>query len=156
MSVEKVADQVRGIFGREKVPFSESDDGAGFQVLSGSTGAFIQLYSWVDKTVVEIYSWVLSDVDSSGDRLLKTLQVINDWNRGSRFGTLWLDPEKGVIVLEHHILGDELDASELMNALDGVIFRADNLDDELIKELGTGRSWEEVAKEAAGQPTIST
>ena len=43
-----------------------------------------------------------------------------------------------MIILEHQLLGDELESVELMSVLSAVATRSDGLDDELIQALGTG------------------
>ncbi len=121
-------------------------------------GAYLSVYSVDDRTIVEVYSWVLTNVDVSDGREQEILKTLNALNRGHRFGMLWLDETTGKIVLEHHLLGDQLDGAELMNVLSAVVGGADGLDDELIKEFGTGERWADVlAREAKDDgPTIST
>ena len=60
------------------------------------------------------------------------------------------------IVLEHDLLGNDLDADELMGALRTLASMADDLDDKLRTAIGTGRSAQESWNEAHDQAQTPT
>src|SRR6202011_2537084 len=145
-NVQRLAEQVHGILSRNGVGFATSDDGRDFQVHYESTSCQIETRDWGEQSIVEVKAIVLQNVDATGRRRGKILERLNDINRDGVFGTIYLagDEKAGTIFLEHQLLGDELEAAELMNALSCVANRADALDDDLIKELETGERWSDV------------
>ena len=149
MELERVVEQVHGILGIGGVPFTMSDDRTSFLVLSGSARMVIVFRRWNESTVVSVRSIVLDEVDASGDRLLQIYERLNALNEERFFGKLFLQ-KPGAIMLEYDLLGDELDAEELLHALQTISTMADELDDSLSAELGTGLKAEEIAKRAQG------
>jgi hypothetical protein len=149
MDLERVVEQVHGILGLGGVPFSMSDDRSSFLVLSGSARMIIVFRRWGESVVVSTRSVVLDEVDSSGDRLLQIYERLNALNEERFFGKLYLQ-KPGTIMLEYDLLGDQLDAQELLHALSTISSMADELDDVLSTELGTGVKAEEIAKRAQG------
>jgi Putative bacterial sensory transduction regulator len=149
MDVERVVEQVHGILGIGGVPFSMSDDRSSFFVAAGSARVFIVFRRWNESVVVSVRSIVLEEVDSSGERLAKIYERLNALNEERFFGKLYFQ-QPGAIVLEYDVLGDELDAKELMHALATISGMADELDDALSAELGTGTKWEDMAKREQG------
>jgi hypothetical protein len=149
MELERVVEQVHGILGIGGVPFSMNDDRMSFLVLSGSARMIIAFRHWNDSTVVSVRAVVLDEVDSSGDRLLQLYERLNALNEERFFGKLYFQ-KPGAIMLEYDLLGDELDAKELLHALATISAMADELDESLSAELGTGVKAEEMAKRAQG------
>ena len=69
----------------------------------------------------------------------------NEQNGSIAFGTV-VHMESGknnLTILKHAILGDFLDPAELLTALRGVVFLADDLDDKFISRFG-GKRYEDV------------
>ena len=140
MPDERVIQQVYGILSMNKVEFRTTDDDKSFLVPYGSAGVFVDFKDWGEgSTLVNLHAFVLEQVDSSGDRRLKILEELNEFNKSTYMGKLYLDAEGGYVVLEHDLLGDNLDGPELMGALGLVASTADRMDDELIAKIGTGR-----------------
>ena len=140
MPDERVVQQVYGILSMNKVEFRTTDDGKSFLVPYGSAGVFVDFRDWGDGgTLVNMHAFVLEEVDSSGDRRLKILEELNDFNKRTYMGKAYLDADAGMIVLEHDLLGDRLDGPELMGALGLLVSTADELDDQLVAAIGTGR-----------------
>jgi hypothetical protein len=52
----------------------------------------------------------------------------------------WRDA-RGIVAIDHHLRGNRLESAEPMNALSVVVTRADELDDELMKEFGSADLW---------------
>jgi hypothetical protein len=160
-NVQRLAEQVHGILSRKGVQFATDDDGMSFEVPYESTACQIEARDWGEQLVIEVKAVVLENLDATGDRRGKILERLNEINRDGVFGTIYLagDENAAVIFLEHQLLGDELEAAELMNALSCVATRADGLDDDLMKELNTGERWSDVEARTRTEdtgPTIST
>jgi hypothetical protein len=159
--VQRLAEQVHGILSRKGVEFATNENETSFQVPYESTACYIETREWGDLSVLEIRAIVLENVDAGGRRRGKILERLNEINRDGFFGTIYLagDEKAATIFLEHQLVGDDLDAAELMNALSTVASRADELDDDLIKAFETGERWTDVearTREEGTGPTIST
>lgn len=57
-------------------------------------------------------------------------------NHRSLFGAFGLNPENGVITLDHSIVGSTCDQNELMNSIAHICLTADELDDVIIEKFG--------------------
>jgi len=97
--------------------------------------------------MISLRSEVLVDVEVTEESRLQILEHLNALNQSSLFGRFYLDADRSTIVLRHDLLGDELQADELINALYTVGLLADQTDDELMHEIGTGIR----ASDAAGR-----
>jgi hypothetical protein len=156
-SVQQLSEQVHGILSRNELQFSLNPDGTTFRIVYESTAAFVDVLQWGDGALVQVRSLVLENVDAKEDRELAILRRLNDENARGLFGSIWLDRDRGNVVLDHHLLGTDLQSAELMNALSTIVNRADALDDELSKEFGTGERWADVEartqqEQSAGPP----
>jgi hypothetical protein len=152
MPDQRVVQQVYGILSMNKINFAQSDDQKSFMAGFGSAAVFIDFRDWYeDGTLVHVHAPVLEQVDSSGDRKLQILEELNEVNKSTFMGKVYLDADAGTIVLEHDILGDHLDDDEFMSALRVVASMADDLDDKLREKLGTGRRAHEAWAEAQGE-----
>lgn len=78
---------------------------------------------------------VMIDDQESEIRLLRSL---NDRNSRLQYGRFFYDPSRRQIIHDCQILATDLQASELMNGLVSVARTADEHDDLLCEELGTG------------------
>jgi len=153
MPDERVIQQVYGILSMNKIEFKTDDGGKSFLVPYGSAGVFVDFRDWGDgETLVNIHAFVLDQVDVSDERRPKILEELNEVNKTTYLGKVYLDVEQKTIVLEHDLLGNHLDADELMGALRTVATMADDLDDKLREAIGTGRSakaaWDEAHDQA--------
>lgn len=155
MPDERVIQQVHGILAREDVRFSLSDGRASFlvPVPHGSAAVLIDFHDWGrGQTMISLRSDVLLEVEVTDDNRLQILEHLNALNQASLFGRFYLDADRSTIVLRHDLLGDELQSEELMNALYTVGLLADQCDDELMHEFGTGVRAADVA--AAEDPVV--
>lgn len=142
MTTSKVIEQVHGILARERIAFTASDDGRSFHVPvpQGSAAVDIDFDTLGrGRGVVCLRAHVLEEVDVRPDNRLEILEHLNALNQSALFGRFYLDADRTTIMLEHELLAEDLDASELMNALLTVGLVADQTDDELQRALGTGR-----------------
>jgi hypothetical protein len=92
-----------------------------------------------DSTVMRVSACVVDAVSVSGEAELRLLRSLNERNRTLPYGKFFLDAATGEIHVEYELLGDDLQESELMNALTTVARLADDHDDVLVGELGHGR-----------------
>ena len=153
MPDERVIQQVYGILSMNKVEFRTDDEGKSFLVPYGSAGVFVDFRDWADgQTLVNLHAFVLDEVDAADERRLQILDELNEINKSTYVGKVYLDVEAKTIVLEHDLLGNDLDADELMGALRTLASTADELDDRLRLTLGTGRTakaaWDEANEQA--------
>lgn len=128
--------------------FAVSDDRRVFDVPvpQGSAIVRIAFHPWGAKqTIVSLAAEVLIEIDLTASNRLEVLEDLNALNQTSLFGRFFLDADRRTIALQYELLGDELDAEELMNALYTVGVLADQADDELLRTLGTGRRASDVA-----------
>ena len=152
MPDQRVIQQVYGILSMNKINFAQNDNQQSFMAGFGSAAVFIDFRDWFNNgTLINLHAPVLEQVDSSGDRKLQILEELNEVNKTTFMGKVYLDADGGMIVLEHDILGDHLDNDEFMDALRVVASMADDLDDKLREKLGTGRRAQEAWAEAQGE-----
>jgi hypothetical protein len=147
---QRIIQQVHGILAREDVRFALSADRESFlvPVPHGSAAVLIDFHPWGrGQTMISLRSEVLVDVEVTEESRLQILEHLNALNQSSLFGRFYLDADRSTIVLRHDLLGDELQADELINALYTVGLLADQTDDELMHEIGTGIR----ASDAAGR-----
>jgi hypothetical protein len=142
MNRGRIIEQVHGILAGERVVFEVASDGCRFHVPvpQGSAAVDIDFHPWArGRTLIRLHAHVLVELDVREDNRLDILEHLNSLNQSSLFGRFFLDADRSTIVLEHELLGDDLDADELVNALYTVGMLADQTDDELQRSLGTGR-----------------
>lgn len=155
MPDERIIQQVSGILGMNNINFSTDESKGTFLVPSGSAGVFINFNDWDERTIVSLRSIVLEQVDGSGERRQKILEALNEQNQTVPFGCFYFVPDAGSVVLDYQLLGNQLQADELINALIAVASKADQVDDELREAVGSGVRaidlWN-AAQEAASEP----
>jgi hypothetical protein len=99
----------------------------------------IRLEPLGEQTLVTLRAPVLSEIDSSVRGHGPILEALNERNSSSHFGKWVFYGETGVVALEYDLLGNHLQDDELMTAIAILARAADREDDELQRELGTGR-----------------
>jgi hypothetical protein len=142
MARGRVVDQVHGILAGRHVAFDVAADGRSFHVPVPGGSAAVEIdfdERSGEGTVVHLRSLVLDAVDVRDDNRLEVLEHLNALNQTTLFGRFFLDADRSTIVLEYELLGDDMSADELFNALYTVGLVADQTDDELQRALGTGR-----------------
>lgn len=153
MGVEEKMDQIAGIFTRNEVPFSSAQDGSDYRVLYGSTAVFVSARPYRDGTVIHCDAPVVIDFDldqNAGTAFF----AVNDLNREvyfAKFVVHTTDGGRGTISAEVDLLGDDLQASELLNALSVAAELADTHDDRLQADIG-GKTYAEVLQAQSDQP----
>ena len=151
MPDERVIEQVGGILSMNEVKFMTHENKQSFLIGSGSANVIVDFFDWGESTVIALHSTVLAQIDSSGDRKHKILETLNDKNQSIPFGRFHFDEPAATIVLDYHLLGDNLQAPELMNGIGVLLSMADELDDELSKVIGSGTRALDVWNAAEGE-----
>lgn len=138
MDVEASIEQVAGILVREDLRFEVSEDRRTYRLLFGSAAVFIAFQRWLDESVViTVYSPILQDIDEESPGAAQALNMLNALNAKHFFSKFTF--QHGVLLAEYDLLGDNLQASELKNALFAIASAADELDDALLGQLGGKR-----------------
>lgn len=135
-----LAERIHGVLVREKIGFTPSQDGLEFfvPIRDGTAAVMVRPSAFGEEPLVLFQSPVLQGVpfEEAGAR---ALAAVNLRNCGLVFGRLSYYEEDGVIALEYAILASNLQAQELIRALQIVAAYADTLDDDLLLELGVGQ-----------------
>jgi hypothetical protein len=142
--VDEKMDQIAGILTRNEIPFVQNSDGSEYRVLYESTGVFISVRPFRDGTVVHLEAPVVVELDLN-DKGGGAFWEANQLNSKAYFGkfTVHSQDGRGTLCVELDVLGDDLQASELTNALMIVAELADENDDRLEAEIG-GKTYAEV------------
>ena len=113
-----------------------SGDGRTYRLRFDSAAVFIDFREWQDDSVVIIvHSPVLQDIDpASSPGAAHALNLLNDLNRSFFFVKFTF--RDGVLIARYDLLGETLQAGELVNAIYEIAGAADRLDDELADSLG--------------------
>lgn len=136
--LERLVEQVHGALALEGVRFDVAEDRSSFVVPHGSTAIYLNFRELGDRPVVSLRAFLLERVDAAPERLPAIYERLNDLNARLYFAKLYLDRDRGSVVLEHDLLGEHLRGAELMHALSTLATLADDLDDELRSGLGSG------------------
>jgi hypothetical protein len=133
ITVAELRTAIEEILTAANVPFR--DRGERLSVQRGSSAVFIKPTTWTGgHTLVEIVSPVLADVE----RTPALLERLNELNMSLYFGKAYWH-ERGVW-LAHNLLGDHVDAEEIIAAVGMLSTVADKLDDDLKAKFG-GTRW---------------
>lgn len=139
--LEKVRQQVAGMFARNDYPAEMLPDDSGYRLVVGSTETVIGFSEWNDDVVITMNAVLLTNAPMKGRARALALERINELNRTIPLGKVYLTNEvedddlSPLIELEYQLLGKNLDLSEFFPALEHVAFLADEIDDELKSEL---------------------
>ena len=140
MDVEASIEQVTGILVREGLRYSTTADGRTHRLLFGSAAVFIDFDTWQDDSVViTVHSPVLQDIHPESAGAAQALNLLNELNRSFFFVKFTF--RDGILIARYDLLGETLQAGELVNALYEIAGAADRLDDELAETLG-GKPYE--------------
>jgi hypothetical protein len=150
--MESLVEEVRLIFQRRGISYGAlaADE---LIVHHGSADVVVSFSSSGGRSVISVSADVLSHCEIAPHEQLRALRSLNDRNRSLSFGKFLLNMEAGTIALRYELLADSLQDEELLNALASVARAADDHDDVLQAELGTGlrasdRSGRELAIQA--------
>lgn len=108
-------------------------------VRHGSAEVIIGFDDLAGGSVIRVSAVVLDDLGVGSDAEPVVLKALNDRNRAVRFAKFVLGPDGDSITLEYDLLGDFLQPEELINAVTSIAQMADDHDDLLRQELGSGR-----------------
>ena len=148
MDVDASIEQVTGILVREGLRYQTSADGKTHRLLFGSAAVFIDFDTWQDDgVVITVHSPVLQDIHPESAGAAQALNMLNDLNRSFFF--VKFTYREGILIARYDLLGETLQAGELVNALYEIAGAADRLDDELAEVLG-GKPYEVKAGEWSG------
>lgn len=142
MTAPRIIEQVHGILGRAEIGFVLGQDRVSYlvPVPGGSAAVLIEFHDWGrDQTMISLRSEVLVEVEVGEDNRVQVLEHLNALNQASLFGRFHLDADMSTVVLQHDLLGDHLQSDELINALFTVGVLADDADDQLLREFGSGK-----------------
>jgi len=135
MDVTTSIEQVAGILHRAGLEFDTCGAGDEYLLLfEPAEAVFISFEAWGDAgVVITITSPVLQDIEPDGAGAAIVQSRLQEWNASHRFAKfLWSD---GALLLAHDVLGDTLQAGELLNAVHGIAALATRLADELEHEV---------------------
>ena len=141
MPSQRVIEQVHGILARAEIRFALGQDRSSYlvPVPGGSAAVVINFHDWGrGQTMISLRSDVLVDVEVGEQNRIQVLEHLNALNQASLFGRFHLDADLSTVVLQHDLLGDHLQSDELINALFTVGVLADDADDQLLREFGSG------------------
>ena len=144
MDIEASIEQVAGILIREDLKFQSAPEGDGYRLLFGSTAVFIAFTPWRDGVAITVSAPILQEIDQASPGAALLLNRLNELNMDHRFLKFVYDD--GALVAVYDLLGDRLQAAELLNAVYLVAAAADHLDDQLVEEIG-GMRFEDVLEE---------
>lgn len=133
-----VSDEVQVILSQRDIAFSV-EAGPTLRIPHGSAEIVVHFDDLAGGQTIRLQAVVLDAVELDGDRELESLRALNDRNSRLRFGKFFWDRDARSIILEYDLLGEFLQAEELLNAVNQVARTADQHDDLLLGELGTGR-----------------
>jgi hypothetical protein len=100
--------------------------------------------TWREGVSIIVSAPILQDIDPTAPGAAVALNRLNELNLNHRFLKFVFDD--GTLMAIYDLLGDRLQATELLNAVYCVAAAADHLDDELIEEIG-GKRFEDVLEE---------
>src|SRR3954454_12038295 len=130
MDVDASIEQVTGILVREGLRYSMSVDGRTHRLLFGPAAVFVDFNDWQDDSVViTVHSPVLQDIDPESAGAAAALNLLNELNRSFFFVKFTF--RDGVLIARYDLLGESLQAGELVNAIYEIAGAADRLADEL-------------------------
>ena len=96
---------------------------------------FIDFDTWQDDSVViTVHSPVLQEIHPESAGAAQALNLLNELNRSFFFVKFTF--RDGILIARYDLLGETLQAGELVNALYEIAGAADRLDDELAGLLG--------------------
>jgi hypothetical protein len=134
MDIQASIEQVAGILVREKLAFQTHDDGCSYRLLFGEDAVFIHFSAWHDRIRVYLTAPALQDIDPAEAGGAVVVAKLNELNRSHRFAK-WLFDD-GTLLAVHDLLGDDLQKSELLNAVYALASAATAVAEELADETG--------------------
>lgn len=147
-----LADQVLDALARNNITVTTDEDGSGYRVISSSAEVYIAFGEVDGAPTVFLRAPVLTDVPNDGEALVKALGVVNECNSENMFAKFCLyvtAPDDGLIMLQHDLYGSDLQAEELLFALDRIDRMTAQFAHTLRDELG-GTTYQERLRREGG------
>ena len=136
--VDEIRSKVQRILQSKDLRFEVQGDE--FWIPYETTKCRVAVRPFGKKTVVDLAAIVVADVKVTS----KLKEYLGDRSAGFVLGNLALlsveGQKNGVVIFRHAILGDYLDADELMTSLAAVVTTADELDEQLQQKFGGRRA----------------
>ncbi|RRR77129.1 MAG: hypothetical protein EI684_01850 [Candidatus Viridilinea halotolerans] len=118
---------------RHQISFEIDRDGD-FALRQGSTKVFLRPLRWGDdQTIVKLFAPVAVNISHIS---LELTRFLLEENHNVLFGKFSLDFAHRAIWFEHVLLGDSLDADELLSAIISIAVTADKYDNQVAKYTG--------------------
>ena len=139
MDIASSTEQVAGILYREDFTFDTSPDGDSYRLLfDGGEAVFINFGEWgPDGVLITVSSPALQDIESDSIGAAIALSRVNELNRTHRLLKYMFVDDTLVVVYD--LLGDALQAVELVSAVRTVAAGAREVAEELQDEVGGAR-----------------
>ncbi len=145
MNQQASIEQVAGILARHDYVFGTHPDGDRYRLPFGEDAVFVNFGTWRDRIVITVSSPVLQ-IDPEGPAGAVVLNELNELNRLGPFVKFMLADE--TLVAACDVLGEALQASELINAIDSVAAAADHAAAKLQPQTGGRRHADVMAQHA--------
>ena len=145
MTTRASIEQVAGILVREGLRFQTHEDGDSYRLLFGEDAVFIHFESVGDHVRIALSSPALQDIDEDGAGAAIALNELNRLNVEHRF-VKWVFDE-GTLIAGVDLLGDDLQASELRNAVYTLAGTVSQVAEELEERVGGSRYGELLEEE---------
>src|SRR4051794_18714392 len=128
MGARETLDQINGILTRMQMPFETRDDGWGYSVGVGSASVWITADAWGDATAVHLSGAMLEELElDDDDARARAHGAANRLNCSNYFARFCVYENTRTLSVEHDLLGEDLQASELVGALTAVGRAADRM-----------------------------
>lgn len=135
MSVSDVKERVQTFLTKNLANVTVDKDGD-FSIRHDSARVFVRTRGWREEsTLITVFAAVVSGVTPSPELDHYIAYNTDDFAFGHLSLTTFSDGTTSII-LSHRLLGDFLDEEELLRAVYGVAFTANDLDDELVSKFG--------------------
>lgn len=135
-SIEALRAKITAYLDQNSITY-DIDERGSYHFRHGTTLVFIQPIEWRNYTLVKVFAPLAVDVTRADNDLAFFLA---DRNLNLLFGKLSLDVGRRSIWLEHTLLGDTLDAPELILTLEFIAFVADEFDEQIAEVAGGKRA----------------
>ena len=134
---ERIVPLVKEIFGEFASPYSEHP---AFNIAVGSAYVIIRINPWgKDDATIQTVAYVVSGAEMTTE----LMRYLLTQNADLRFGAFGVDSD-GDIILHHSIACAACDKDDLKVSAMGLVYYADQIDDEIIAQFGGQRAIDKV------------
>lgn len=142
VDIDASIEQVAGILHRGDLKFETRPDGKAYRLLFvGGEAVFVDFGRWHDDSVmISVTSRALQEIAADSIGAAVVLNRLNELNNDNRFLKFVFVDE--MLVVAHDLLGDTLQAGELLHAVYGVANAARRVAEDLQPEVGGKRHCE--------------